>query len=131
MDAFEIQIRTCLAAGHTTIDIAEALGVDIAVVRAVAGATTEGDRADMLGVLKSIALDRGVKAADRIKAAIYVHDETHGRNDSKAAALFSITPVIDMATRLAESRQRAIPQRAVKLIDVPAMVSEQPQEAHV
>lgn len=118
MDAFAIQIGTLLAAGHTTLEVAEALEIDPALVRAVAGTANADDRADMLGVLKSIAMDRKVRPGDRIKAAIYVHAETHGRNDKNLNAMLSITPAIDLAARLADTRLRALPRRTIDLAEV-------------
>lgn len=123
-----MQIQALVAAGHTTVAIAEALDVDISIVRAVAGTATEGDAADMKAVLKSIALDRAAKPADRIKAAIYINEEAHGRNDKRASSLLAVTPVIEMATRLAEARTRALPAKS-RTIDVDAIVNGQLQPA--
>lgn len=129
MDAFETQIRSLIAAGHSTVAIAEALEIDIGLVRAVAGTANDGDRADMMGVLKSIALDRGARNSDRIKAAIYVHSEALGRNDKLAGAMFSVTPVIELATRLSGLRDRALPRRTYDLQALDAAPALQPEPA--
>jgi hypothetical protein len=120
MDAFKSQIHSLISSGFSTIAIAEALEVDIAVVRAVAGTADENDRADMLGVIKSIALDKGARPADRLKAAIYMHEETHGRNEKRSNNVLTVAPVIEIATRLAAARNRALPARS-RVIDVSAI----------
>ena len=61
MDAFETQIRSLIAAGHSTVTIAEALNVDISLVRAVAGTATKEDAADMICIMKNIAFDRAAR----------------------------------------------------------------------
>lgn len=129
MDAFKSQIHSLICSGFSTVAIAEALEIDIAVVRAVAGTADENDRADMMGVLKSIAFDKAARPADRIKSAIYIHEETHGRNEKRSANMLAVAPVIEIATRLAAARNRALPARA-RVIDVSAIQNQQPQLEH-
>lgn len=111
-DAFRNQIRALLAQGHGTDVIAEALNVDLTVVQAVAGELSDGDRADMIGVLKSIAFDRAAPAGARARAATYLIDEHSGRNDKNAGAMIAVAPIIELTARLAELRARALPARS-------------------
>lgn len=111
-DAFRNQIRSLLAQGHGTDVIADALNVDLTIVQAVAGELSDGDRADMIGVLKSIAFDRAAPAGARARAAIFLVDEHSGRNDKNAGAMHAVAPLIELTARLAELRTRAIPARS-------------------
>ena len=111
-DAFRNQIRSLLAQVHSTTVIAEALSADLTIVQAVAGELSDGDRADMIGVLKSIAFDRAAPAGARARAATFLIDEHSGRNDKNAGALHAVAPLIELTARLAEFRARAIPARS-------------------
>lgn len=112
-EPFRRQIESLIATGYGAEAIAEALEIDPAIVRSVAGEATAQDAADMMIVLKNIALDRGNNAGVRVKAATYVHEEAKGRNEKKAAhAAASIAPVLELAKQLSELRARTLPAKA-------------------
>ena len=113
MDAPAEQIRQALAQGLTVYEVAQAFGLDVTAVRAAVGAFTADDAADMRGVLYALAMDRSVKASDRIKAATYIHEEAMGRNEKRAAAAASIMGIMELNQRLIEARQKARPAAAL------------------
>jgi hypothetical protein len=112
-EPFRRQIESLVATGYGAEAIAEALEIDPAIVRSVAGEATEQDAADMMIVLKNIALDRGNNAGVRVKAATYVHEEAKGRNEKKAAtSAAAMMPVLELAKQLSELRARTLPAKA-------------------
>lgn len=112
-EPFRRQIEALVAFGHGAEAIAEALEIDPAIVRSVAGTATEQDAADMMIVLKGIAQDKGANAGVRVKAATYVHEEAKGRNEKKAVnGAAAMMPVLELAKQLSELRARTLPAKA-------------------
>ena len=112
-EPFRRQIEALVALGHGAEAIAEALEIDPAIVRSVAGTATEQDAADMMIVLKGIAQDKSANAGVRVKAATYVHEEAKGRNEKKAVSgAAAMMPVLELAKQLSELRARTLPAKA-------------------
>jgi hypothetical protein len=118
MDAIKLQIHALQELGHTPAEIADALDLDLAAVRLAAGHAGADDKADMIMVLRGIALNRSERTADRIRAATYVHEEAHGRNEKRAAASVQVEGIMELSMRLQNVRQRALPAKARTILDI-------------
>lgn len=126
-EPFRAQIEALVAQGFGTAEISEALNIDAAVVRQVAGTTTQDDAADMLIVLKGIAGDRRVNPGVRAKAAIYVHEEAHGRNSKKVEVAAGMVGILDLAAHLGSLRMKSLPSKARREVVVAPTTNAAPE----